>query len=120
VTMPLRLYWALANIVGKPAHESFLWLRRNGAMSGGVVQQPQGQPANGYRAEPSLGDVNNVFIYGASPAPVRVLGRQDVLAYLQTKSSSPNVLVCCKPSASRPKNVHCRGVVCGPLISLTT
>ena len=47
------------------------------------------------------------------------VGRQDALAYLWTKSSSPNVLVCCKPSASRPKNVQCRGVVCGPLIILT-
>ena len=41
----------------------------------------------------------------ASPAAVGVFGLRDILAYLETKSSSPNVLVCCKPSASRPKNV---------------
>jgi hypothetical protein len=50
----------------------------------------------------------------------RVLGRcHDALAYLRTNSSSPNVIVRCTPLSSRPKNVHCRGLVCGPLISLT-
>lgn len=51
---------------------------------------------------------------------VRDLGRcHDALAYLRTKSCSANVLVCCRPLSSRPKNVHRRGVVCGSLIILT-
>ncbi len=62
----------------------------------------------------------------AAPVWCGPVGRADaslnvrvLQAYLRTKSSSPNVLVCCRPLSSLPKNVHCRGVVCGPLISFT-
>jgi hypothetical protein len=44
---------------------------------------------------------------------------QEALANRRTNWLSANVPVCCRPCVSVPKNVHCPGAVCGPLIILT-
>jgi hypothetical protein len=71
----------------------FLWLLRDSAMSGGVVQQPQGQPGPKATARGLRLAMPMTSSFAAHRRRRwKFSGRQDVLAYLRTKSSSPNVL----------------------------